>query len=245
MAYEQQAGRANVESSAINYLTDKDKKKTTVKTEVTKNAVNDKGLVGTMKTETTTDTTSGKPSVSGSLPTKTYAQLEAEGGDVAAAKAFNASKDTNSTVVNTKNRFTPNAAPIKSYGIETKAPEINASAPESLGVKANIPKYYHHSGSNAPNMKFGGHTTTSNTTSPGGGFQASYTDSPSKTISGKSNTTSSIPFTQAQNVAMPAGFPMGQSAPPSDEVANAFVNKKIEKVLTRANNRENRRNNKQ
>ena len=34
MAYEQQAGRANVESSAINYLTDKDKKKTTVKTDL-------------------------------------------------------------------------------------------------------------------------------------------------------------------------------------------------------------------
>ena len=88
MAYEQQAGRSNVESAAINYLTDKDKKKTTVKTKVTENAVNDKGLVGTMKTETTTDTTSGKPSVSGNLPKKTYAQLEAEGGDVAAAMAF-------------------------------------------------------------------------------------------------------------------------------------------------------------
>jgi hypothetical protein len=244
MAYTQQFGRSNVESSAINYLTDKDKKKTTVKTEVKENAINDKGLVGTMKTQTTTDTTSGRPSVSGNLPKKTYAQLEAEGGDVAAAKAFNASQNASSTVVNTKNRFTPNATPIKSYGIETKAPEINASAPEPLGVKANIPKYYHHKGSNAANMRFGGHTTTSNTQKPGGNFQASYTDSPSKTISGNSNTTSSVPFTQAQNVAMFAGFPMGQSAPPSDKVANAFVNKKIEKVLTRANNRENRRNNK-
>jgi len=245
MAYTQQFGRPNVESSAINYLTDKDKKKTTVKTEVNKNAVNDKGLAGTMKTQTTTDTTSGRSSVSGNLPKKTYAQLEAEGGNVAAAKAYNASKNTSSTVVNTKNRFTPNAAPIKSYGIETKAPEINASAPESLGIKSNIPKYYHHSGSNAPNMKFGGHTTTSNTTSPDGGFQASYTDSPSKPISGRSNTTSSTPFTQAQNVAMSAGFPMGQKSPPSDEVANAFVNKKREKVLARANNKYNKRYNNQ
>ena len=245
MAYTQQFGRPNVESSAVNYLTDKDKKKTTVKTEVKENAINDKGIAGTMKTQTTTDTTSGRSSVGGNSPKKTYAQLEAEGGNVAAAKAYNASKNTSSTVVNTKNRFTPNAAPIKSYDIETKAPEIKASAPEPLGVKADIPKYYHHRGSNAPNMKFGGHTTTSNTTSPSGGFQASYTDSPSKTISGKSNTTSSMPFTQAQNVAMSAGFPMGQSAPPSDEVANAFVNKKIEKVLVRANNKYNKRYNKQ
>ena len=135
MAYNQQFGRPNVKSAAINYLTDKDKKKTTVKTKVTENAVNDKGLVGTMKTETTTDTTSGKPSVSGSLPTKTYAQLEAEGGDVAAAKAFNASKNTSSTVTNTKNRFTPNAAPIKSYGIGTKAPEIKADLSSAAPLK--------------------------------------------------------------------------------------------------------------
>jgi len=245
MAYTQQFGRPSVESKAINYLTDGDKKKkTTVKTEVKKDFVNEKGQVGTMKTQTTTDTTSGKSYVGGK-PKKTYAQLEAEGGDVAAARAFNASRNMSSTKVNTKNRFTPNAAPIKSYGIETKAPEIKASAPESLGVKSNIPKYYHHKGSNAPNMEFGGHTTTSNTTSPIGDFQASYTKSPSNPISGKSNTASSVPFTQAQNVAMSAGFPMGQSAPPSDEVANAFVNKKREKVLARANKRYNKRYNKQ
>ena len=135
MAYTQQFGRPNVESSAINYLTDKDKKKTTVKTEVKENAINDKGLAGTMKTQTTTDTTSGRPSVSGNLPKKTYAQLEAEGGNVAAAKAYNASKNTSSTVVNTKNRFTPNAAPIKSYGIETKAPEIKADLSSAAPLK--------------------------------------------------------------------------------------------------------------
>ena len=135
MAYTQQFGRPNVESSAINYLTDKDKKKTTVKTEVKENAVNDKGLVGTMKTETTTDTTSGKPSISGNLPKKTYVQLEAEGGDVAAARAFNASQNASSTVVNTKNRFTPNAAPIKSYGIKTKAPEIKADLSSAVPLK--------------------------------------------------------------------------------------------------------------
>ena len=135
MAYNQQFGRPNVESSAINYLTDKDKKKTTVKTEVNENAVNDKGLVGTMKTETTTDTTSGKPSVSGNLPKKTYAQLEAEGGNVAAAKAYNASQNVSSTVVNTKNRFTPNVVPIKSYGIETRAPEIEANLSGAVPLK--------------------------------------------------------------------------------------------------------------
>ena len=135
MAYNQQFGRPNVESSAINYLTDKDKKKTTVKTEVNENAVNDKGLVGTMKTETTTDTTSGRPSVSGNLPKKTYAQLEAEGGDVAAAKAYNASQNVSSTVVNTKNRFTPNVVPIKSYGIETRALEIKADLSSAVPLK--------------------------------------------------------------------------------------------------------------
>ena len=135
MAYTQQFGRPNVESSAVNYLTDKDKKKTTVKTEVKENAVNDKGQVGTMKTQTTTDTTSGRSSVSSNLPKKTYAQLEAEGGNVAAAKAYNASQNVSSTVVNTKNRFTPNAAPIKSYGIETRAPEIEANLSSVVPLK--------------------------------------------------------------------------------------------------------------
>tara|TARA_R110001592_G_scaffold63004_3_gene192873 strand:+ start:257 stop:988 length:732 start_codon:yes stop_codon:yes gene_type:complete len=135
MAYTQQFGRPSVESSAINYLTDKDKKKTTVKTEVNKNAVNDKGISGTMKTQTTTDTTSGKRSTPGNLPKKTYAQLEAEGGNVAAAKAYNASKNTSSTAVNTKNRFTPNATPIIPYGIETKAPEIKANLSGAAPLK--------------------------------------------------------------------------------------------------------------
>ena len=265
MAYEQQAGRANVESAAINYLTDGDKKKkkqegkstttTTSVTGVTNPDFPDSKRTGTLYTDTVTTTidgTSGRPSVSGDLPKKTYAQLEAEGGDVAAAKAYNASKNIStpgsSNSVST-NRFKPDDLPpvtkMEPYGIKTQTILPTAPAPEPLGVKANVPKYYHHKGSNAANMRFGGHTTTSNTQEPGSNFQASYTDSPSKTISGNSNTTSSVPFTQAQNAAMFAGFPMGQSAPPSDKVANAFVNKKIEKVLTRANNKYNKKYNKQ
>lgn len=181
------------------------------------------------------------------LPNQTYQEfLDAEPGSP--GKPVKTPNTPGRTSVTSSTRFLADplsSVTLKSYGIKTKAPEIKASSPESLGIKSNIPKYYHHRGSNAPNMKFGGHTTTSNTTSPDGGFQASYTNSPSKTISGKSNTTSSIPFTHAQNVAMSAGFPMGQGKPPSDEVANAFVNKKIEKALVRANKRYNNRYNKQ
>lgn len=222
-----------------------------------------KGTIFTDTVTTITDGVSGgkkpgaptgptQPFNNPALPNQTYQEfLDAEPGSP--GKPVKPTKTPNtpgSTSTTSTTRFVPDllAMPttLDSYGINTQTPEIKTNLPGiSLGVRADIPKYYHHRGSNAPNMEFGGHTTTSNTTSPDGGFQASYTNSPSKTISGKSNTTSSIPFTQAQNVAMYAGFPMGQDAPPSDEVANAFVNKKREKVLVRANKKYNKRYNKQ
>jgi hypothetical protein len=272
MAYQQQAGRANVESAAINYLTDGDKKKkkkegkssttTTSVSGVTNPDFPDSKRKGTLYTTTVTTTydgTSGKknpgkpgqPFNNPALPNQTYKEfINAPEGSPGKPVKPTKTPDTpgKSSSVSTT-RFKPDDLPpvtrMKPYGIKTQTILPTAPIIKPLGTRVNIPKYYHHSGSNAANMKFGGHTTTSNTTSPDGDFQASYTNSPSRTISGKSNTTSSVPFTQAQNLAMFAGFPMGQSAPPSDEVANAFVNKKREKVLTRANNKYNKRYNKQ
>ena len=155
MAYEQQAGRSNVESAAINYLTDGDKKKkkqegkstttTTSVTGVTNPDFPDSKRTGTLYTDTVTTTidgTSGRPSVSGDLPKKTYAQLEAEGGDVAAAKAYNASKNIStpgsSNSVST-NRFKPDDIPavakMKPYGIKTQTILPTAPVIPSIPLK--------------------------------------------------------------------------------------------------------------
>tara|TARA_R110000787_G_scaffold116523_1_gene226816 strand:- start:37 stop:1002 length:966 start_codon:yes stop_codon:yes gene_type:complete len=142
MAYEQQAGRANVESAAVNYLTDGDKKKkkkegkstttTTSKAGVTNPDFPDSKRTGTLYTDTVTTTidgTSGKPSASGNLPKKSYAQLEAEGGDVAAAIKWNASKKMStpaSSSSTSTTRFKPDDLPpitkLEPYGIKTQTP---------------------------------------------------------------------------------------------------------------------------
>jgi hypothetical protein len=148
MAYKQQAGRANVESAAVNYLTDGDKKKKKKEGKSTTTTTSVSGVTnpefpnsrrkGTLYTDTVTTTidgTSGKPSVSGNLPKKTYAQLEAEGGDVAAAKAYNASKNRStpgSTTSTSTSYFQPDllkpVSTLKPYGIKTQTPEIKAPA---------------------------------------------------------------------------------------------------------------------
>ena len=230
MAYEQIAGRGNLRNSAVDFLTDYEKKKpkVTKKTEVNKNATVD-GVTGTLKTLTTTTNTpgsTGKPF--SSLPKN----IQAEAREYRKNNPSTPAK----TNVDVKTRFTPNASKLDSSGPAFSQPELkaNLSNIEKLATTPKIKQYYHHRGSNAHNMRFGGHTTTSNTTSPNGNFSGSYTKSPSNTISGKSNTTSSVPFTQAQNMAVHAGYRIGQGAPPSDKVANAFVAKQTEKVQKRA-----------
>ena len=175
MAYTQQFGRPNVESAAdqlLNGRRQKENRKTEGKSTTTTTSVTgvtnpdfpDSKRTGTLYTDTVTTTidgTSGRPSVGGNLPKKTYAQLEAEGGDVAAAKAYNASQNIRSTPGSSSStsttRFKPDdLAPVstlKPYGIKTQTILPTAPGVEPLGIKSNIPKYYHHSGSNAPNME--------------------------------------------------------------------------------------------
>lgn len=230
MAYEQISGRENLRNPAVDFLTDYEKKKPkiTKETKVNSNATVD-GVTGTLKTlTTTTDTpgTTGKPF--SSLPKNIQAE----------AREYRRNNPSSppETDVDVKTRFTPNASKLDSSGPSFSTPELKANLDNvnQLATKPKISQYYHHKGSNAPNMRFGGHTTTSNTTNPNGKFSGSYTKSPSKTISGKSNTTSSVPFTQAQNMAVHAGYRIGQNAPPSDKAANAFVKKQTEKVQKRA-----------
>lgn len=253
MAYKQNAGRENLRSSAIDLITDYEKKKPKVskETKVEKNATVD-GVTGTLKTLTTTTNTPGttgaekpgkptgptEPFRNPALPNQTYQEfIDAPPGSPGKPAKPTKTPDTpGRTSVDVKTRFTPNATKLESSGPSFSKPELKAdlSNVQSLSNKPKIPQYYHHTGSNAHNMKFGGHTTTSNTTNPNGNFSASYTQSPNNTISGRSNTTSSVPFTQAQNMAVHAGYRIGQNPPPSDKVANAFVTKKMEKVQKRA-----------
>lgn len=240
MAYAQKFGRENLRNSAVDFLTDYEKKKpkVTKETKVNKNATVD-GVTGTLKTfTTTTDTpgTTGKPF--SSLPK----EIQAEAREYRRNNPSTPAKRN----VDVKTRFTPNASKLDSSGPVFSQPELKAdlSNINKIAAAPKIKQYYHHSGSNAHNMNFGGHTTTSNTTNPNGNFSASYTESPKNTISGRSNTTLSVPFTQAQNMAVHAGYRIGQGAPPSDKVANAFVAKKMEKVQERALAKYNKKYNK-
>lgn len=265
MAYKQNAGRENLRSSAIDLITDYEKKKKKDKGKSTTVTTSTRGTdpnnpeskrTGTIFTDTVTtvyDGTTGakkpgkptgptEPFRNPALPNQTYQEfIDAPPGSPGKpAKPTKTPNTPGRTNVTSSTRFVPDPLPavtsIKSYGPSFSKPELKAdlSNVQPLSNKPKIPQYYHHTGSNAHNMKFGGHTTTSNTTNPDGNFIASYTQSPSNTISGRSNVTSSVPFTEAQNMAVHAGYRIGQNAPPSDEVANAFVAKQIEKVQKRA-----------
>lgn len=182
------------------------------------------------------------------LPNQTYKEfIDAPPGSP--GKPVKTPNTPGRTSVTSSTRFLPDplsSVTLKPYGPDHsfQMPKGNIAGAKPISTGPKISQYYHHTGSNAHNMKFGGHTTTSNTTNPNGNFSASYTKSPGNTISGKSNTTSSVPFTQAQNMAVHAGYRIGQNAPPSDEVANAFVARQTEKVQKRALAKYNKRYNK-
>ena len=155
MAYTQKAGRANVESAAVNYLTDGDKKKkkkegkstttTTSKTGVTNPDFPDSKRKGTLYTDTVTtayDGTSGKktpgkpgqPFNNPAVPGQTYkefmdAPFGSKGKPVKPTKTPDTPGSSSST---SATRFQPDrvtaVATPKPYGIKTQTPEIKAPA---------------------------------------------------------------------------------------------------------------------
>ena len=159
MAYEQQAGRANVESAAINYLTDGDKKKkkkegkssttTTSKTGVTNPDFPDSKRKGTLYTDTVTTTidgTSGKktpgkpgqPFNNPAMPNQTYKEFmnAPEGSPGKPVKPTKTPDTPGSSSSVSTTRFKPDDIPavtkMKPYGIKTQTPEIKAPA---IGAK--------------------------------------------------------------------------------------------------------------
>ena len=156
MAYEQQAGRANVESAAVNYLTDGDKKKkkkegkstttTTSKAGVTNPDFPDSKRTGTLytTTETTTiDGTSGKrtpgkpgtgPFKNPALPNQTYQEFmdAPEGSPGKPTKPTKTPDTPGSSSSTSTSYFQPDlvkpVSTLKPYGIKTQTPEIKAPA---------------------------------------------------------------------------------------------------------------------
>lgn len=121
MAYKQNAGRENLRSSAIDLITDYEKKKPEVskETKVDKNATVD-GVTGTLKTLTTTTNTpgtTGKPF--SSLPKN----IQAEAREYRRKNPSTPSK----TDVDVETRFTPNATELQSFGLSFSKPELTAN----------------------------------------------------------------------------------------------------------------------
>jgi hypothetical protein len=156
MEYKQQAGRANVESAAINYLTDGDKKKkkkegksnttTTSVSGVTNPDFPNSRRKGTLYTETVTTTidgTSGKrtpgkpgtgPFKNPALPNQTYQEfMDAPEGSPGKPKKPTKTPDTPGSSSSTSTSyFQPDlvkpVSTLKPYGIKTQTPEIKAPA---------------------------------------------------------------------------------------------------------------------
>lgn len=149
MAYEQQAGRANVESAAVNYLTDGDKKKkkkegkssttTTSVSGVTNPDFPNSKRKGTLYTDTVTTTydgTSGKrtpgkpgqPFKNPALPNQTYKEfMDAPEGSPGKPKKPTKTPDTPGSSSSTSTtRFKPDDLPpitkLEPYGIKTQTP---------------------------------------------------------------------------------------------------------------------------
>lgn len=123
---------------------------------------------------------------------KTYKQFEKEGGNVAAAKKFNKGSDTKSiTVVDKK---------------QIGAKKLSATPkPKISSAKLSVDKDYGSFtfGSNARNMKSGGHSTYGRTAAgKTTKHSQSYTESPKKPMSGKDNIAKSRKITARENQLM-------------------------------------------
>ena len=134
---------------------------------------------------------------SGKKTNKSYKQFAAEGGDVDAAKKFNAVKSGFRT--RSYSYGGNKGASIKPVSKSTPKPKID------LSKKPSVDKDYGSFtfGSNAHNMNSGGHSTYGKTVAgETPKFSQSYTESPKKPISGKNNIATSRRITARENQLM-------------------------------------------
>ena len=216
---------------------DKDKKKkgktkTTTSTgtpEVTrsKSRITGKdGQEGTRRTETTTTPTIKKTEFTPE-GNKAYA-AKSKKDRIAQDKAWtkiSQSKDVK--VTNIDNFGVRNVQPegIKHLGFSGKTEPIKVAAP-----KVKPKAMYHVSGSNIPNMKFGGSSSSTVTSSTNVVPSKSHTTSPGNTISGNPNTAKVTKLSDNQASAMRTPYNRGRSTPFSEE-QSTNINEKNEKRL--------------
>ena len=139
-------------------------------------------------------------STGGKKTGKSYKQLEKEGGDVAAAKKFNAGTSGTRTRTFTYGNAKPAGVQISA---KTPKPKIDLSKKPSIDKDYGSFTY----GSNAHNMNFGGHSTYGKT--PAGKtpkFSQSYTESPKNPISGRDNIAKSRKITAREDQLMKSDF---------------------------------------
>lgn len=129
MAYEQNAGRENLRSSAIDLITDYEKKKPKVskETRVDKNAMVD-GVTGTLKTLTTTTNTPGTTG-------KPFSSLPENIQEAAREYRRKNPNTPGKTDVDVKTRFTPNATELESSGLSFSKPELKANLSNLQSLK--------------------------------------------------------------------------------------------------------------
>ena len=152
----------------------------------------------------TTVTVTQPFSSNGKKTSKSYKEFAKEGGDVAAAKKFNAGKSGSRTTTYSYGGNKP--AGIKPVSTSTPKPKID------LSKKPSIAKDYGSFtfGSNMHNMNFGGHSTYGRTAAgETPKFSQSYTESPKNPMSGKPNIATSRKITARENQLMKSNFYKG------------------------------------
>jgi len=152
----------------------------------------------------TTVTVTQPFSSNGKKTSKSYKEFAKEGGDVAAAKKFNAGKSGSRTTTYSYGGNKP--AGIKPVSTSTPKPKID------LSKKPSIAKDYGSFtfGSNMHNMNFGGHSTYGRTAAgETPKFSQSYTESTKNPMSGKPNIATSRKITARENQLMKSNFYKG------------------------------------
>ena len=167
---------------------------------------------GKIKKESKTDA-SGRTTVTvtqpfsksgGSKTSKSYKQFAAEGGDVAAAKKYNAGKSGSRT--KTYSYGGNKLASMKQVSVSVSKPKVNLSKKPSVSKDYGSFTY----GSNMHNMNSGGHSSYGRTaTGASPKFNSSYTVSPKNPASGKSNIAKSRKITARENQLMKSSFYKG------------------------------------
>ncbi len=180
----------------------------------------------------TTVTVTQPFSSNGKKTSKSYKEFAKEGGDVAAAKKFNARKSGSRTTTYSYGGNKPTG--IKPVSTSTPKPRIDLSKKPSIDKDYGSFTY----GSNAHNMNSGGHSTYGKTAAgKTPRFSQSYTESPKNPMSGKANIAKSRKITAREDQLMKSDFYNQKYNPTQDK-------KKFETHLQNIETFEKRKNDK-